>query len=126
MSGDPETMPVDIEHLDPVVMGRALDDLHALFAEDPRRWTQGALARTDNGAPADPCAADACRWCLLGASRMLERRHGLPDGSLFDVLDGEARRRGRGSVADINDGAGHVRDVLRFIAQTRKAIDSDA
>lgn len=122
MTGDPETMPADIEHLDRGAMLDALDDLHAVLA-GPGAWTRGATARDRDGTPVDPLDPAACRWCVTGAARLVEHRRGLAAGALRDVLDAEARRRGRGAVDHVNDSAAGVGDVLTFVARARHTVD---
>lgn len=42
-------------------------DEAALILADERRWTRGAHAKDADGIAVDPCAPEACAWCLEGA-----------------------------------------------------------
>ena len=45
---------------------------------DPRRWTQGAMARRTDGEPVDPTSGRAEQWCAVGAINRAAFRMDLP------------------------------------------------
>lgn len=61
-----------------------------LFAGDPRRWTQGAMARDADGKSTTARSPDAASWCLTGARYRACRQLGAPqqhDETFLDAVE---------------------------------------
>jgi hypothetical protein len=74
---------------------------------DPKRWTQGLMARDAAGHPA--CDGDAVCFCAVGA---LVKVTSDIDWRALNVLDSAARSLGFDGIVSLNDRADHP-TVLR-------------
>ena len=95
-------------------MTEALETLTAVreLLSDPKRWTQGAMARDAQGNGVGHSSSDAACWCLDGAIRYAERHKPWRPGSpAFAAL---RERLHYTSVAMFNDSSEHA-EVLALL-----------
>ncbi|MPZ13966.1 MAG: hypothetical protein GEU73_06015 [Chloroflexi bacterium] len=78
------------------------------------RWTQGASARTAGGAPVEPDAFVAVRWCVEGA----RRRERMTDDVYWHIERVSAELFGC-SPLGVNDELGHAA-VLRVLDEAER------
>ena len=98
-----------------------LEAVADFFEEDPKRWTQGQLAKNSAGELVDPSSTDAVSWCVLGAADKFCSSHA---GLRHEVYDALVRATGAIFVAsDWNDDDGRTVDDV--IAACRKAAQQE-
>jgi hypothetical protein len=54
---------------------KILEEVHDLFANDPKSWTTGVLARDEDGISVPEGSASAVCWCTIGAIRKFADGH---------------------------------------------------
>jgi hypothetical protein len=72
----------------------------------PEKWTQGAMARSNEGHPVAAKSVNACRWCLLGAMIVVWKRR-APANADYGLHSAIADRGYKG-VEDFNDAPGRT------------------
>jgi hypothetical protein len=87
--------------------------------ERPGAWTQGSLARQENGRAIGPLEKSAKCWCVSGA--ILRAEVGRRCGDAWDRFDDYTLRRGYLHMADFNDAPG--RTQAEVVAALREAAE---
>jgi hypothetical protein len=95
-----------------------LREARALIA-DRNRWTARVVARNADGFACHPCAAEAVRWCALGAIHKVAAGGKSAEIAFAAILDIEHR-----DIAVVNDYIGHA-DVLAMLDRVIAALAVD-
>jgi hypothetical protein len=99
----------------PKVLGRALELL-----SDRKRWTKGAMARTEHNRTTRPTDPDAEKWCALGAiekcaREVIEAEEGGDRHRSYVVLSQMAQQEARPHIVAAGKGPVVEADIRRMV-----------